>query len=113
METIAHGTSSEMDRWGVDYYCTGSQKAMALPPGLAFGAASERFLERAARREDAGTFLSVRKMIRIARENLPTWTPAMSLILALECQLSRIARNGGRAGPRERPWPTQRPRTHT
>ena len=85
----------EMDRWGVDYYCTGSQKAMALPPGLAFGAASERFLERAARREDAGTFLSVRKMVRIARENLPTWTPAMSLILALECQLSRIARNGG------------------
>jgi aspartate aminotransferase-like enzyme len=85
----------EMDRWGVDYYCTGSQKALALPPGLALGAASERFLERAERQDDAGTFLSVRKLARIARESLPTWTPAMSLILALECQLSRIARDGG------------------
>ena len=85
----------EMDRWGVDYYCTGSQKAMALPPGLAFGAASERFLARAATQGDAGFYLSVRKMVSIARENLPFWTPAMSLLLALECQLARIGRDGG------------------
>ncbi|HEX7023722.1 MAG TPA: aminotransferase class V-fold PLP-dependent enzyme [Gemmatimonadales bacterium] len=85
----------EMDRWGVDYYCTGSQKAMALPPGLAFGAASERLLERAGELDDAGYYMSVRRMVRIARENLPTWTPAISLFLALECQLGRIARAGG------------------
>jgi aspartate aminotransferase-like enzyme len=85
----------EMDRWGADYYCTGSQKALALPPGLAFGAASERFLARAATREDAGFYLSVKKMVAIARENLPFWTPAMSLLLALEVQLARIAQAGG------------------
>jgi aspartate aminotransferase-like enzyme len=85
----------EMDRWGVDYYCTGSQKALALPPGLAFGAASERFLARAATQESAGFYLSVRKLVAIARENLPFWTPAMSLLLALEVQLARIARAGG------------------
>ena len=50
----------EMDRWGADFYCTGSQKAMALPPGLAMGAASERFQERAARQDDAGYYQSVR-----------------------------------------------------
>jgi aspartate aminotransferase-like enzyme len=85
----------EMDRWGADYYCTGSQKALALPPGLAFGAASERFLTRAAAQDDAGFYLSVRKLVSMARENLPFWTPAMSLLLALECQLARIAREGG------------------
>jgi aspartate aminotransferase-like enzyme len=85
----------EMDRWGADYYCTGSQKALALPPGLAFGAASPRFLERAAGQDDAGYYFSVRRMVSIARENLPTWTPALSLYLALECQLDRIARSGG------------------
>lgn len=85
----------EMDRWGADYYCTGSQKAMALPPGLAFGAASERFLTRAQEQEDAGFYLSVRKMVQIARESLPFWTPAMSLILSLECQLGRIETGGG------------------
>ena len=85
----------EMDRWGADYYCTGSQKAMALPPGLAFGAASERFLARAEKQHDAGFYLSVRKMVTIAREHLPFWTPAVSLLAALERQLTDIAASGG------------------
>lgn len=85
----------EMDRWGVDYCCTGSQKALALPPGIALGAASERLLSRAESLHDAGFYFSVRKLVSIAREHLPFWTPAMSLLLALECQLSRIARAGG------------------
>lgn len=92
----------EMDRWGADYYCTGSQKAMALPPGLALGAASERFMARAAGQDDAGYYFSVKRMVAIARENLPTWTPAMSLFLALECQLARIAASGG--------WPARHAR---
>lgn len=85
----------EMDRWGADFYCTGSQKAMALPPGLAFGAASPRFLERAEKQHDAGFYLSVKKLAAIAKDNLPFWTPAVSLILALECQLGSIAQSGG------------------
>jgi aspartate aminotransferase-like enzyme len=85
----------EMDRWGADYYCTGSQKALALPPGLALGAASERFLARAAEQDDAGYYLSVRRLVGIARENLPTWTPAIPLFLALETQLERIVASGG------------------
>jgi aspartate aminotransferase-like enzyme len=85
----------EMDRWGVDYYCTGSQKAMALPPGLAFGAASGRFLERADQQPDAGFYFSVKKLVSITRESLPFWTPAVSLLVALECQVRRIAAAGG------------------
>lgn len=85
----------EMDRWGVDYYCTGSQKALALPPGLAFGAASLRFQERAERQRDAGYYTSVKRLVSIAREHLPWWTPAVSLLLALECQVQRIERDGG------------------
>jgi len=85
----------EMDQWGVDYYCTGSQKSLALPPGLALGAASPRFQQRAETQRDAGYYLSVRKMITIARERLPWWTPAISLFAALECQVRRITRSGG------------------
>jgi aspartate aminotransferase-like enzyme len=85
----------EMDRWGADFYCTGSQKAMALPPGLAFGAASPRFLERAEQQSDPGFYLSVKKMDAIARSHLPFWTPAVSLILALEVQVARVAASGG------------------
>ena len=36
------------DEWGVDLVLTGSQKALAVPPGLSFGVASEAFLDRAA-----------------------------------------------------------------
>ncbi len=93
--TSAGAMPIEMDRWGADFYCTGSQKAMALPPGLGFGAASPRFMERAEKQHDAGFYLSVRKLVAIARDNLPFWTPAVSLILALECQLGRIAQSGG------------------
>ena len=85
----------EMDRWGVDYYCCGSQKTLALPPGLALGAASERLQERAESLPDAGFYFSLRKLVAIARDNLPLWTNAISLTVALECQLGRIARQGG------------------
>jgi len=43
----------ETDHWALDFVFTGSQKALALPPGLAFGCASDRFLAAAA---DANNF---------------------------------------------------------
>ncbi len=85
----------EMDRWGVDFLCTGSQKALGLPPGLAFGAASERMVERGKAQGDAGYYFSLKRLMSIAREHLPWWTPAVSLLLALECQVGRIGREGG------------------
>src|SRR5207249_154899 len=47
--TSLAGSPVETDRWGggLDFVLTGSQKALALPPGLALGAASDRMLERA------------------------------------------------------------------
>lgn len=99
--TLVDGVTSvgampiEMDAWGVDYYCTGSQKAMALPPGLAFGVASERFLARAEGQPDPGLYFSVKKLVSIAREALPFSTPAVSLLVSLECQARRIEASGG------------------
>src|ERR687892_2500055 len=45
--TSLAGSPVEPDGWGFDFTFTGSQKALALPPGLALGVASERMLERA------------------------------------------------------------------
>ena len=42
------GAPIEFDEWAVDFLLTGSQKALALPPGLALGVASDRALARAA-----------------------------------------------------------------
>ena len=43
--TSAGGAPVRTDDRGLDFVLSGSQKAMALPPGLAFGVASERMLE--------------------------------------------------------------------
>ncbi|UCC26666.1 MAG: alanine--glyoxylate aminotransferase family protein [Gemmatimonadales bacterium] len=78
------------DEWGVDLVLTGSQKALALPPGLAFGVASEAFLERANSLEGRGMYLDVVGFYQqLAKSQTPT-TPAVTLLYALEEQLKRI-----------------------
>lgn len=85
----------ETDAWGLDFVFTGSQKALALPPGLGLGVASERLLQRASRLRDRGWYFDLLKYDRAARTDRPTQTPALSLVYALERQLSRIDAEGG------------------
>ncbi|HTC24213.1 MAG TPA: aminotransferase class V-fold PLP-dependent enzyme [Gemmatimonadales bacterium] len=85
----------ETDAWGLDFVFTGSQKALALPPGLGLAVASDRLLERARRRHDRGWYFDLLKYDEAARTSRPTQTPALSLIYALECQLARIGAEGG------------------
>jgi len=80
----------EMDTWGVDFLFTGSQKSLALPPGIAIGAASPRFLQRAERITDRGFYLSVTHLLGAARRNFPLTTPALPIYHALHRQLQRI-----------------------
>src|SRR5215218_6398589 len=46
------GAPVESDAWALDFVLTGSQKALALPPGLAFAVARDTVLERAAKKHD-------------------------------------------------------------
>jgi aspartate aminotransferase-like enzyme len=88
------GAELKMDEWGFDYVLTGSQKALALPPGLAFGVASPDFIEAAARAESRGVYFDLVEMnLFAARGQVPS-TPALSLMYALEVQLDAIKREG-------------------
>ena len=91
----AGGIPIEMDRHGFDFVATGSQKALALPPGLAFGAASQRLEERARSIEDAGYYFSVSRWVRMASGFQLAETPSLSIYMALLTQLRRIATAGG------------------
>ncbi len=93
--TSLAGSPVEPDRWGLDFTFTGSQKALALPPGLALGVASERMLERAKTLPDRGLYFDLVSFEKAMRRAQPTNTPAISLLYALETQLERIAREGG------------------
>ena len=93
--TSVGGSPVETDTWGLDFVLTGSQKALALPPGLAFGVASERFLERARTMTGRGIYLDVVVYDEQIRKRQTPYTPAVSLLFALHEQLVRIAAAGG------------------
>jgi predicted phosphoserine aminotransferase len=93
--TSLGGSPVETDAWGLDFVLTGSQKALALPPGLAFGVASVRMLERAKTLPNRGVYLDLVPYDEQIRKRQTPYTPALSLLFALEAQLARIAAAGG------------------
>jgi aspartate aminotransferase-like enzyme len=84
------GAPVEFDAWGMDFVLTGSQKALALPPGLAFAAASSEYLERAKSTPDRGTYFAIVEFEKFASKQQTPNTPAISLLYALEAQLESI-----------------------
>ncbi len=81
-----------MDVVGIDVLVTGSQKALMLPPGLAFAAWSEkadRFMETADLPRFYFDLATERKK---QRDNQTAWTPAVSLVVGLAAVLDRIQR---------------------
>jgi aspartate aminotransferase-like enzyme len=86
------GAPVETDAWELDFVLTGSQKALALPPGLAFGVARESVLERAAKKKDRGIYFDLIEYDKSIRKNQTPNTPALSLFYALATQLADIRR---------------------
>ncbi|HET8624069.1 MAG TPA: alanine--glyoxylate aminotransferase family protein [Gemmatimonadales bacterium] len=85
----------ETDAWGLDFVFTGSQKALAMPPGLGLGVASARLLKRAAGVAGRGWYLDLLRYEEATASGQPTQTPALSHLYALELQLARIDQEGG------------------
>lgn len=85
------GVETHTDAWGIDFILTGSQKALALPPGLAFGVASDAILERSAKVPDKGWYFDLEMLHAQIVEHQTPATPAVSLLYALDYQLGRIA----------------------
>lgn len=88
------GAAVESDAWDLDFVLTGSQKAFALPPGLAFGVAQPGLLERAAGKADRGVYFDFLEFEKNIQKNQTPNTPAVSLIYALAAQVDDIMREG-------------------
>jgi predicted phosphoserine aminotransferase len=88
------GAKIEMDAWGLDMVLTSSQKAIALPPGLALAAVSDRALEKAKSVENRGWYFDLLLLEKHRLKDSSPATPAMSLIFALDHQLDRILAEG-------------------
>ena len=88
--SAAGATPIEVDGWQLDAVVSASQKALGLPPGLAFAAISERLVERARTLPDRGVYLDVLRYEEFARKSQSPTTPAVSLLFALDRQLADI-----------------------
>jgi aspartate aminotransferase-like enzyme len=86
------GSPVETDAWELDFVLTGSQKALALPPGLALGVARPSLLERAKTKKDRGIYFDFIEFEKNILKNQTPNTPALPLFYALSAQLDAIRR---------------------
>lgn len=82
------------DELGLDVLLTGSQKALALPPGLAIFTASERAMVRAAQSKDRGYYFDLLEFKKNQEEYMTPSTPSVGHIYALQSKLEDIFNEG-------------------
>lgn len=83
-----------MDEWGIDVLVSGSQKAFSVPPGLGFLAASERAWERQPTSDHPKFYFDLRRERAAQKNNQTAYTPAITLVLALQ-EVLRMMREEG------------------
>ena len=83
-----------MDRLGIDVLVTGSQKALMLPPGLAFAALSERAWAAVERARLPRFYFDFRRERKGVAERSTAWTPAISLVYGLRAALQLLLEEG-------------------
>ena len=83
-----------MDEWGIDLMLTGSQKALALPPGLALFSCSEKALARAATIPERGYYFDLLEFKKNADEFMTPSTPTIPHLYALRSKLEDIFAEG-------------------
>lgn len=84
----------EMDEWGYDVVVTASQKAIAVPPGLAMVAVSERAWQAMEHAAIPRFYFDLRKAREFARKGQTSWTPPISIFYALVVALERFHADG-------------------
>jgi aspartate aminotransferase-like enzyme len=83
-----------MDAWGVDLVVAGSQKALMLPPGLAFAALSDRAWARVPEARLPRFYFDFTRERKAIQKNQSAYTPAVSLVVGLRESLRLILAEG-------------------
>jgi len=84
----------EMDSLQIDLMLTGSQKALALPPGFSLFAASEKAFARAEKQNGRGYYLDILEFKKQQAEWMTPTTPSIGHIFALQSKLGEIFAEG-------------------
>jgi aspartate aminotransferase-like enzyme len=87
-------TRLDVDAWGIDVILGGSQKALMIPPGLAYGAISERTWQRMETAKSPRYYFDLRKERKSAAKAETAYTPATSLFAGLAAALDYVREMG-------------------
>lgn len=82
------------ERDGIDVLVTGSQKALMLPPGLAFVSLSEKAWKMADKAKAPRYYFDLKKELKNQKTNQTSYTPAVSLIEGLNESLKLMQEEG-------------------
>ena len=83
-------THLDVDGWGIDVIIGGSQKALMMPPGLAYCSVSERAWKRMETTSSPRFYFDLRKERKSAAKGETAYTPATSLFAALGAALDFV-----------------------
>jgi aspartate aminotransferase-like enzyme len=83
-----------MDAWGLDIVVGGSQKALMLPPGLAFAAVSDKAWKMVETSTLPKYYFNFKKELKNIQGNQSAYTPAVSLVMGLRTVLQQIREEG-------------------
>ncbi|MDE5558706.1 MAG: aminotransferase class V-fold PLP-dependent enzyme [Ruminococcus sp.] len=84
-----------MKRYAVDVMITGSQKALACPPGVSVLVLSPRALDRIKRTNQRIMYLDLKSALRNQERGQTPFTPAVGVLLQINARLREIRDNGG------------------
>jgi len=87
-------TQFDVDGWGIDILIGGSQKAVMIPPGLAYLSVSERAWQRMEQAKQPRYYFDLRKERKGAAKGESAFTPATALIAGLAAALEYISLAG-------------------
>jgi len=82
------------DLWGIDLLCVGSQKALMIPPGLAFVAVSAKAWAKIDGFDSHSYYFNLKAARKKLKEFDTPYTPAHTLVLALRTALRKIKEEG-------------------
>jgi len=88
-------THFDVDGWGIDILIGGSQKAVMIPPGLAYLSVSERAWAAMEKSKNPRYYFDLRKERKNAVKGESAYTPAVALIAGLGAALDYIAGQAG------------------
>ena len=86
---------ADMEKIGADVLMTGSQKALACPPGVSIIVLSPRALKRVENTDSGCMYLDLKRALENGERGQTPFTPAVGTLLQINARLRKIDETGG------------------